>query len=320
MSFAANALKSFRAVSKISANRAYSSVASGAVKTNPAYIAGAAAVAGVAGFCMYSSLANSKVALESTLKGDNAWVDLKLSKIETLSSNTKEFTFELPKDETLGLTYTSCLLAKYVTPKGSNVIRPYTPISDLDTPGTFTVLIKRYETGKFGNHIFGLNVNDTVSFKGPIPKYPYTANKHNEIGLIGGGTGIAPLFQLIRAVSKNPADKTKVSLFYGNVSEDDILLKKELEEIQSKNPEQFKFHFFVDKAGSDWKGQTGFITKDYLKENLFPSSADNVHVFVCGPPPLYNAISGNKVSPTDQGEVTGALAELGFTKEQVFKF
>lgn len=59
-------------------NRAYSSVASGAVKTNPAYIAGAAAVAGVAGFCMYSSLANSKVALESTLKGDNAWVDLKV--------------------------------------------------------------------------------------------------------------------------------------------------------------------------------------------------------------------------------------------------
>ncbi|KAF5094155.1 hypothetical protein D0Z03_002172 [Geotrichum reessii] len=297
MSFAANTLRSFRAISKIPA-------------ANPTFIAGAAGIAGIAGYYFYSSLADSKVALESTLKGDNAWVDLK----------TKKFTFELPNDETLGLTYTSCLLAKFVTAKGSNVIRPYTPISDLETPGSFTVLIKRYETGKFGNHIFGLNVNDTVSFKGPIPKYPYAANQHKEVGLIGGGTGIAPLFQLIHAISKNPADKTKVSLFYGNVSEDDILLKKELEDIQSKNPEQFKFHFFVDKAGSGWKGQTGFITKDYLKENLFASSADNVKVFVCGPPPFYNAISGNKVSPTDQGEVSGALAELGFTKEQVFKF
>lgn len=211
-------------------------------------------------------------------------------------------------------------MAKYVTPKGSNVIRPYTPISDLDTAGSFTVLIKKYETGKFGNYIFGLNPNDTVSFKGPIPKYPLAVNQHSQIGLIGGGTGIAPLFQVIRAVSKNPEDKTKVSLFYGSVSEEDVLLKKELEEIQAKNPEQFKFHFFVDKATSSWKGETGYISKEYLEKNLFPSTAENVKVFVCGPPPLYNAISGNKVSPTDQGEVSGVLADLGFTKEQVFKF
>lgn len=199
-------------------------------------------------------------------------------------------------------------------------MRPYTPISDLETPGSFTLIIKKYETGKFGNHIFGLSPNDTVSFKGPIPKYPYSANLHTEVGLIGGGTGIAPLYQLIHAIEKNPADKTKVNLFYGNVSEDDILLKNELEAIQAKNPEQFKFHFFVDKAGSEWKGQTGFISKEYLEKNLFKSSAENVKVFVCGPPPLYKAFSGPKTSPTDQGEVSGVLADLNFSKEQVFKF
>ena len=200
------------------------------------------------------------------------------------------------------------------------MIRPYTPISDLETPGSFKLVIKKYETGKFGNHIFSLNPDDTVSFKGPIPKYPYTANKHTEVGLIGGGTGIAPLFQLIHAIDKDPKDKTKVNLFYGNVSEDDILLKKELEAIQAKKPEQFKFHFFVDKAGDDWKGQTGFITKEYIQSNLFPSTSENVKVFVCGPPPMYSVFSGPKLSPTDQGEVSGVLSELGFTKEQVFKF
>lgn len=207
-----------------------------------------------------------------------------------------------------------------MTAKGSNVIRPYTPVSDLETPGSFTLLIKKYETGKFGNYIFGLNPNDTVSFKGPITKYPYSANLHKEIGLIGGGTGIAPLYQLIHAIDKNPADKTKVSLFYGNVSADDILLRKELEAIQAKKPEQFKFHFFLDKSDSTWNGQTGFITKEYLENNLFKPTSENTKIFVCGPPPMYHAFSGPKLSPTNQGELSGILADMGFTKEQVLKF
>jgi cytochrome-b5 reductase len=35
---------------------------------------------------------------------------------------------------------------------------------------------------------------------------------------------------------------------------------------------------------------------------------------------MYKALSGAKVSPTDQGELSGILKELGYTKEQVYKF
>lgn len=226
----------------------------------------------------------------------------------------------MPKDTVLGLTYTSCLLTKFITEKGEPVIRPYTPVSDFEEPGSFKLVIKKYPAGKFGNHIFGLNPNDTVSFKGPIPKYPWTANKHKEIALIGGGSGITPLWQLIYGISKNKDDKTKVHLFYGSQTEADILLLDELRAIEKKNPEQFKFHFFVDKGSNDDNINNGYITKEYLEKKLFGPSADNVHVFVCGPPPLYNAISGGKVSPTDQGELKGTLNDLGFVKEQVFKF
>jgi len=47
---------------------------------------------------------------------------------------------------------------------------------------------------------------------------------------------------------------------------------------------------------------------------------ENVKVFVCGPPGLYKAISGQKPKPSEQGELTGILKELGYSKEQVFKF
>ena len=35
---------------------------------------------------------------------------------------------------------------------------------------------------------------------------------------------------------------------------------------------------------------------------------------------MYKAISGGKKSPSDQGELSGLLKELGYTKEDVFKF
>lgn len=35
---------------------------------------------------------------------------------------------------------------------------------------------------------------------------------------------------------------------------------------------------------------------------------------------MMKAISGDKKSPKDQGELTGQLSELGYTAEQVYKF
>ena len=35
---------------------------------------------------------------------------------------------------------------------------------------------------------------------------------------------------------------------------------------------------------------------------------------------MMKAISGDKVSPKDQGELAGVLKEAGYTKDQVYKF
>jgi cytochrome-b5 reductase len=219
-----------------------------------------------------------------------------------------------------GLEPAGCCVTRFKQDNGKFVIRPYTPISDQDLKGIVEFVIKIYPTGKMGNHINSLKINETLSFKGPILKYKWESNKHKEIALLGGGSGITPLYQLMHTIDRNPDDKTKVILLYGNVTPEDILIKEELDALAKKNPDQFKIKYFVDKPSNDWKGETGFITKDVLRKTIFPASADNVKVFVCGPPPFYDAISGNKVSPQDQGELVGALKDLGFTKEQVFKF
>lgn len=47
-----------------------------------------------------------------------------------------------------------------------------------------------------GPHIDSLKIGETLELKGPIPKYPYTPNIKKSIGLVAGGTGIAPMIQV----------------------------------------------------------------------------------------------------------------------------
>jgi len=58
--------------------------------------------------------------------------------------------------------------------KGNTVIRPYTPVSPPDAPGKLELLIKKYETGLASKYIHEMKVGDSLAFKGPIKKFPYT--------------------------------------------------------------------------------------------------------------------------------------------------
>lgn len=169
-------------------------------------------------------------------------------------------------------------------------------------------------------HLHNLTPGQRLDLKGPLPKYAWEANKHEHIALVAGGTGITPMWQLARAIFNNPNDKTKVTLVFGNVTEEDILLRKELAELENTYPQRFRAFYVLDNPPKDWPGHKGYIDKNLLKTVLPEPKSDNIKVFVCGPPGLMNAVSGNKVSPKDQGELKGVLKELGYSPEQVYKF
>ena len=73
------------------------------------------------------------------------------------------------------------------------------------------------------------------------------------------------MLQVVDEVLANPADTTKVSLVFGNVSEADILLKKEIDARAKAHPKQFSVHYVVDKAtSSSWTGGVGYVAKSVL--------------------------------------------------------
>jgi cytochrome-b5 reductase len=105
----------------------------------------------------------------------------------------------------------------------------------------------------------GLAVGDSLEMKGPISKFAYTPNQWKAVGMIAGGTGITPMFQLIQEILSNPRDRTEIRLVYANRTPGDILLRAQLEALAAVNP-QFKVLYTVDgfsegEAGS-WKVRT----------------------------------------------------------------
>jgi len=303
---------------------------SGAPKggSNAAVYALGAGALGAAGYWYFGSSAKPAAAAAAAaaappkpaFTGD--WISLKLAEVELVNHNTKRFRFELPEgDMVSGLHVASAILTKYKGPNDEKAtLRPYTPISDEGAKGYIDLLVKRYPDGPMSNHLHNMRPGQRLDIKGPLPKYQWTENKHDHIALVAGGTGITPMYQLARAIFSNPNDKTKVTLVFGNVSEGDILLKKEFADLENTYPQPFRAFYVLDKPTKDWAGASGYINKDLLKTVLPEPKSENIKVFVCGPPGMMKAISGPKTSPKDQGELTGLLKELGYKEDQVYKF
>lgn len=97
------------------------------------------------------------------------------------------------------------------------------------------------------------------------------------------------VFQIIHAICKNPADKTKVSLLFGNVSEEDILLREELDGLAAKHDNITVYHV-LNTPPPNWEQGSGFVNAAMIKE-LCPAPASDVKMLLCGPLPMVKAMA-----------------------------
>ncbi|KAL1920252.1 uncharacterized protein VTP21DRAFT_1398 [Calcarisporiella thermophila] len=230
-----------------------------------------------------------------------------------ISHNTAvyRFGFEHP-DDILGLPIGQHI-SVMAEIDGKQVIRSYTPTSSDDNPGYFDLLVKSYPTGNISKLIGKLKLGDTINVRGPKGAFIYTPNMCRSLGMLAGGTGITPMLQIIHAILKNPADTTQVSLIFANVTEADILLRAELDELASKH-DQFRVYYTLNEPPEGWTGGVGFISEEMIRERC-PAPAEDIKILVCGPPPMVSAMS--KLL-TDIGyEKPRAVSKL---TDQVFKF
>lgn len=152
-------------------------------------------------------------------------------------------------------------------------------------------------------HLESLKIGDSILIRGPSGKIVYeragvfavrksktsppSRVKCRKIGMIAGGTGLTPMYQLIKEVLKDGKDGSRLWLLLANQTEDDILLRKELETLAEENPDRFSLWFTIDRSSPGWKYDVGFVNADMIQTRL-PSPAPDTVILLCGPPPMIN--------------------------------
>ena len=62
------------------------------------------------------------------------------------------------------------------------------------------------------------------------------------------------MYQVLTHALADKSNKTKFTLLFSNLSEKDILLREELDDLAKKYPETLKVVYYVDKGEKSWKG------------------------------------------------------------------
>ncbi|KAJ5832095.1 hypothetical protein N7474_000406 [Penicillium riverlandense] len=233
----------------------------------------------------------------------HTWTKAILTEKRDVSWDTRVFVFELEHEkQTLGLPIGQHLMIKVPDSAANNeaIIRSYTPISGTRMTGKMELLVKIYfETstapgGKMTLALDRLSLGTTVDFKGPIGRFEYLGNgrvlisgkecRVRSFKIICGGTGITPVFQVLRAIMEDPGDPTECVILDGNRLEEDILCRSELDAFVAADPRKCILVHTLTQGSESWTGRRGRISEELLMEYATPEK-DSM-VLLCGPGPM----------------------------------
>ena len=145
-------------------------------------------------------------------------------------------------------------------------------------------------TKKFTDHEYSValkaaKVGDCARIDAAYGQFTFEG-EYSKIALLAGGIGITPFMSICKYATDRCLE-SKIALFYGCRTEQDIAFRREFEDLAKRNL-NLKIHFVLNQAGSEWKGATGVISADMIKNEL-PDYKENVF-YCCGPPPMVQAM------------------------------
>lgn len=203
--------------------------------------------------------------------------------------------------------------------------RQYTPTTGDEVSGYVDLVIKMYRPGVFqmpdgkelkfenggkmsGCYLDKKQIGDLVEINGPFGLIEYKGyggfklpgvkelRKFKSVNMMAGGSGITPMLQILQAVvrenesagagnSNSNINDCQFRLIYANKTENDILCKDQLLELEKAGKGRIKIDFTLDFPPEKWRYSSGFITQDMIKKDLAGADCEPL-TLLCGPPPM----------------------------------
>jgi len=222
------------------------------------------------------------------------WKKITLESKKSLSASIRLLRFTFDSSMVFGLPVGKHVYLKlpqeklYKDMSVRSLMRAYTPSNS--GPGFVEFIVKIYfpESGShsiggaFTQRLDKVRIGETVDTKGPLGEYEYLGDcqysimhepnrKARHIGMIAGGTGITPMWQILCALQYDQ-DLPFVSLIYCARYRADLVLAEEINEMQAQIPHRLRVRYILSKppAADEWDGGRGRLNAGEVFENLFP--------------------------------------------------
>lgn len=124
-----------------------------------------------------------------------------------------------------------------------------------------------------------LTRGDSVGVRGPYgTAWPVERAQGNDIVIVAGGIGLAPLRPALYKILDNRSKYGRVVLLYGARTPEDMLFKDELRRWRAEF--DLEIHVTVDRTTRDWRGNVGVVTTLIPR---VPFDPYHTVALVCGP-------------------------------------
>ncbi len=170
---------------------------------------------------------------------------------------------------------------------GEKLVRSYSISSSPTQAGFVEITVKKAEDGRvsaFLNERVPSNL--TVQARGPAGRFSFDEKQHRRIVLFAGGSGITPMMSILRYIDDLCLDTT-VTLFYSVRKQNDVIFKREIEDLQERLP-NFRRIIVPTMPDAGWTGPSGRLSREMIVEQLGMNSEQTF--FLCGPEPFMNHV------------------------------
>lgn len=238
------------------------------------------------------------------------YYDLKVKRVVKETKDAISIWFEQPKDKKI--TYKSGQFLTLILPiAGKEVRRAYSLCSSPFTDEDLAVAVKRVDNGLMSNWLpDNLKEGQSIKIMEPMGQFTtdYASDKKRHIVMFAGGSGITPMFSIIKSVLTQEPESI-VSLIYCNRDIDSIIFKDELSKWETKYEGRLHVIHVLDNAPMNWQGYSGLLNHDMLKklfERIPDWGIDKTTYLMCGPEGMMK-------------NVDSLLEQHKITKDRIFK-
>ncbi len=213
-------------------------------------------------------------------------IDLEVSEVREASLTARTIRF---KAKELPYFKAGQFLSIVLPIDGSRVSRPYSISSAPyetrgEDPYVEITVRKMKENGFVSDYLYDkVKAGDHFQAEVGLGEFHYEALRDaGHVVALAGGSGITPFVSMAKEIRYGKLDMD-LTILYGSVSKDDIILKEELDRCVC---EKVKVVHVLSGDDPDWDGEKGFLNRDIISRY---SKGDTTY-FVCGPQAMYDFV------------------------------